>query len=57
MPDLISTDSAARAIISGMQGNDFSINFPKSFTRKMGLLRLLPDRLFFRLVGKQTGAF
>ena len=32
------------------------INFPKSFTRKMGLLRFLPDRLFFRVVGKQTGA-
>ena len=57
MPDLISADSAASAIISGMQRHDFSINFPKSFTRKMGLLRLLPDRLFFRLVGKQTGAF
>jgi NADP-dependent 3-hydroxy acid dehydrogenase YdfG len=57
MPDLISADSAASAIINGMQGPDFSINFPKSFTRKMGLLRLLPDRLFFRLVGKQTGAF
>ncbi len=56
MPDLISAASAASAIISGMQGHDFSINFPKSFTRKMGLLRLLPDRLFFRLVGKQTGA-
>jgi NADP-dependent 3-hydroxy acid dehydrogenase YdfG len=57
MPDLINADSAASAIINGMQGHDFSINFPKSFTRKMGLLRLLPDRLFFRLVGKQTGAF
>ena len=57
MPDLISADSAASAIINGMQRHDFSINFPKSFTRKMGLLRLLPDRLFFRLVGKQTGAF
>ena len=57
MPDLISADSAASAIISGMQGHDFSINFPKSFTRKMGLLRLLPDRLFFRLVVKQTSTF
>ena len=57
MPDLISAGRAASAIISGMQGNNFSINFPKSFTRKMGLLRLLPDRLFFHLVGKQTGAF
>ena len=57
MPDLISAESAAKAIIDGMQGNNFSINFPKSFTRKMRLLRLLPDRLFFHLVGKQTGAF
>ena len=57
MPNLISTDTAATAIIKGMQGTDFSVHFPKSFTRKMGLLRLLPDRLFFRLVGKQTGAF
>ena len=57
MPDLISADSAASAIINGMKRHDFSINFPKSFTRKMRLLRLLPDRLFFRLVGKQTGAF
>ena len=57
MPDLISCDTAAIEIINGMKTNDFSINFPKSFTRKMGLLRFLPDRLFFRLVGKQTGIF
>jgi len=56
MPDLISAENAADKIIEGMKGTDFSINFPKSFTRKMGLLRFLPDRLFFRIVGKQTGA-
>ena len=56
MPDLISAGKAADKIIEGMKGTDFSINFPKSFTRKMGLLRFLPDRLFFRVVGKQTGA-
>ena len=56
MPDLISAGNAADKIIEGMKGTDFSINFPKSFTRKMGLLRFLPDRLFFRVVGKQTGA-
>ena len=56
MPDLISASNAADKIIEGMQRTDFSINFPKSFTRKMGLLRFLPDRLFFRVVGKQTGA-
>ena len=57
MPDLISTDTAANEIINGMKSTDFSIDFPKSFTRKMGFLRFLPDRLFFRLVGKQTGIF
>jgi len=57
MPDLISTDTAANEIINGMKSADFSIDFPKSFTRKMGFLRFLPDRLFFRLVGKQTGIF
>ena len=56
MPNLISADHAADKIIEGMKGTDFSINFPKSFTRKMGLLRFLPNRLFFRVVGKQTGA-
>ena len=56
MPDLISAENAADKITEGMKGTDFSINFPKSFTRKMGLLRFLPDRLFFRVVGKQTGA-
>ncbi len=56
MPDLISAKNAADKIIEGMKGTDFSINFPKSFTRKMGLLRFLPDWLFFRVVGKQTGA-
>ncbi|NCW31570.1 MAG: SDR family NAD(P)-dependent oxidoreductase, partial [Alphaproteobacteria bacterium] len=57
MPDLISCDTAAVEIINGMETDDFSINFPKSFTRKMGFLRFLPDRLFFRLVGKHTGIF
>ena len=56
MPNLISANKAADKIIEGMKGTDFSINFPKSFTRKIGLLRFLPDQLFFRVVGKQTGA-
>ena len=56
MPNLISADNAADKIIEGMKGTDFSINFPKSFTRKIGLLRFVSDRLFFRVVGKQTGA-
>ena len=57
MPDLISTDIAAKQIIRGLATDVFSINFPKSFTRKMGFLRFLPDKLYFRLIGKKTGAF
>ena len=57
MPDLISADVAAEKIINGMKTDVFSIKFPKSFTRKMELLRFLPDKLYFRLVGRQTGAF
>ena len=57
MPDLISADKAAEQIISGLATDVFSINFPKSFTRKMGFLRFLPDKLYFHLIGKKTGAF
>jgi NADP-dependent 3-hydroxy acid dehydrogenase YdfG len=57
MPDLISANVAAEKIINGMKTDVFSIKFPKSFTRKIGFLRFLPDKLYFHLVGKQTGAF
>ena len=55
MPDLISADMAAKQIISGMATKVFSINFPKSFTRKMGFLKFLPDKLYFHFIGKKTG--
>ena len=55
MPDLLSAETAADHIISGMQIDVFSHDFPKSFTRKLKFLRYLPDRLYFALVGKQTG--
>jgi NADP-dependent 3-hydroxy acid dehydrogenase YdfG len=55
MPHLISADAAAQHIVMGLQSDQFSIEFPKAFTRKMGILRLLPDRLYFWLVGRQTG--
>jgi short-subunit dehydrogenase len=56
MPHLISADQAANYILDGLKSSDFSIEFPKAFTRRMGLLRWLPDRLYFWLVGRQTGA-
>jgi len=55
MPGLMRSDAAAREIIKAMGSDEFMPHFPKSFTRKMALLRLLPPRWFFRIVGKHTG--
>jgi short-subunit dehydrogenase len=55
MPGIISSEKAAEEILDGLKSNNFVIHFPRSFTRKIGLLRWLPDRWFFRIVGKSTG--
>ena len=55
MPGLMTADAAATEITRGLRGDKFVIQFPKSFTRQMGLLRWLPDRKFFQLVAKRTG--
>lgn len=54
MPGLMSAASAASAILDGIGKSAFLIHFPKSFTRKLALLRWIPDRWYFRLVAKQT---
>ncbi|MDB3891812.1 SDR family NAD(P)-dependent oxidoreductase [Alphaproteobacteria bacterium] len=55
MPGLMSSDAAADTIIKSIALPDFLIHFPKSFTRKLALLRWLPDSWYFKIVGKQTG--
>ena len=55
MPGLISAEEAAREILAGLKTDRFVIRFPKHFTRKMGLLRWLPDRTYFKLAGARTG--
>ena len=55
MPNLISAEEAAHAIMEGLRGGDFEIHFPRAFTRKLKLLRLLPYRLYFPLIRKATG--
>ena len=55
MPDLMSAETAAKHIITEMKSDMFLVSFPKSFTRKIKFLKYLPDRLYFSLVGKQTG--
>ena len=52
MPDIISAETAADEIIAGLQADQFEIAFPRSFVRKMRILRLLPNRWYFRLMQK-----
>jgi short-subunit dehydrogenase len=55
MPNLISAEEAARTMLAGLRAGDFEIHFPRAFTRKLKLLRLLPYRLYFSIVRKATG--
>jgi len=55
MPNLISAEEAAEAIVAGLGAGDFEIHFPRAFTRKLKLLRLLPYRAYFFLIRKITG--
>lgn len=55
MPALISAEAAAREIVSGFASGGFEMHFPKRFTRWMKLLRILPERLYFRAVRAITG--
>ena len=55
MPGLMQPQDAAAEIIAALSTTKFLVHFPKSFTRKLALLRWLPDKLYFALVGKSTG--
>jgi len=55
MPDLITAEQAADAILRGLKTGRFETAFPTRFALAMKLLRLLPDRLYFALMHKVTG--
>ena len=55
MPALITPEEAARQILRGWQRGDFEIHFPRAFSRRLKLLRLLPYRWYFAIVRKATG--
>jgi short-subunit dehydrogenase len=55
MPNLISAEEAAAAILAGLRAGEFEIHFPKAFTRKLKLLQMLPYRWYFALIRKATG--
>jgi len=54
MPALLTPDQAAAHIVQGWARGLFEVHFPKRFTLWLKLLRLLPYRLYFTLVGKIT---
>jgi len=55
MPGLISAEAAAREIVKGFASGGFEMHFPRGFTRWMKMLRLLPERAYFRAVRAVTG--
>ena len=53
MPMIKSADFAAEEIYKGLvKKNEFEIHFPKSFTFIMKFLKILPNSIYFKLVGK-----
>jgi len=54
MPALLTPEQAAQAILRGWARGAFEIHFPKRFTLWLKALRLMPNRLFFQLVGRIT---
>jgi NAD(P)-dependent dehydrogenase (short-subunit alcohol dehydrogenase family) len=55
MPFLIGADVAADRIAAGLRSSRFEIAFPRAFVAILKLLRLLPYRVYFPLVGRSTG--
>ncbi|KEQ17518.1 SDR family NAD(P)-dependent oxidoreductase [Endozoicomonas numazuensis] len=47
MPFLMEVESAADAILSGLDSQHFEIRFPKTFGMIMGFLRILPYKAYF----------
>ncbi len=55
MPALISPAQAAIDIVANWERGQFEIHFPKRFTRWMKLLRIVPYRVYFKLIRRFTG--
>lgn len=55
MPFLMDAADAAERMARGFEGNAFEITFPRRFAWLLKLLRVLPYRLYFPIVGRMTG--
>ena len=52
MPNLVSTDYAAKKIIQGLNKVKYEIHFPFLLSFKLKLMRLLPHKLYFYIIKK-----
>jgi len=50
MPFLMEVEDAAERIVAGLERRAFSISFPRGLSLLLGMARLLPYRLYFRLI-------
>ncbi|MCQ8894917.1 SDR family NAD(P)-dependent oxidoreductase [Limnobacter humi] len=50
MPFIIGADKAASEIIYGLEAGEFETHFPKTFTRSLRAMRLMPYSLYFSAV-------
>lgn len=55
MPFLVSAEKAAAEIVAGLARGDFEIDFPRTFSRMLKAINLLPHRLYFWCVRRFTG--
>lgn len=55
MPFIIKADDAARRIIRGLDKRRFEVAFPWQLVSILKIMRLLPYRLYFPLVGRTAG--
>jgi NADP-dependent 3-hydroxy acid dehydrogenase YdfG len=56
MPFLMKNEEAARRVCDGFERGGFEITFPRRFSYLLKAINLLPYGLYFRLVGRSTGA-
>ena len=52
MPFIISVSKAAEIIFDGLAAKKFEIHFPKKFTYLLKFLRILPNAVFLKIIGK-----
>jgi short-subunit dehydrogenase len=55
MPFMIGADKAADEIVAGLSRGDFEIHFPRTFSRLLKAINLLPYRMYFWCVRRFTG--